>query len=87
MAVNPAIAAYVQAEQAKLDKMNGDIDSITSEFAALNKQIQDLNNAPGNLGPEDNQALADFAAKSAALNARLDALVVPATVTPPPATP
>jgi outer membrane murein-binding lipoprotein Lpp len=71
--------------QASLDKVSGDLDSITTDIAALNTLIQTLQNSPGTLGPADQAALDTIATNAAALATKADGVVPP--VLPPVPTP
>lgn len=69
------------ADQEKLDfqAMSDALDSIATDLVALNQKITDLQNSPGQVTPEDQAALDDIQAKSKAVTAKAQALVV----TPP----
>ena len=71
------VTDFAAKVQTSLDKLSTDLDSVTTEIAALNTSIQTLQNSQGVLGPSDQAALDDIAAKSAALASKADALVVP----------
>lgn len=71
-----AIDDFAAAVQANFDKLSGDLDTITTGIAALDKMIQDLQNGPGTLGPADQATLDKIAAASAALAAKADAVNV-----------
>ena len=78
-----AVTDFAAKVQKSFDQLSNDLDGITAEIKTLNDTIQTLQNSPGTLGPADQAALDDIAAKSAALATKADALVVPPVPTPP----
>lgn len=77
------ITDFATATNNVLAKISSDVDSIGVDIAALNAQIAAFNNSPGTLSATDQAALDSISAAATALQNKADALVVPATVTPP----
>lgn len=84
---NPAIAAHVTALNTFVGQINTGLDGLDGDIAGLKKALEDINNSPGVLSPED-QASLDSAlglVASAATKAQaLDDLTPPVVPTPTP---
>ena len=57
MAANPQIAAFVAAVSDYVTQINVSVDGIQGDVDGLKKALEDIQNSPGTLSPEDQASL------------------------------
>lgn len=84
MAVNPAIQAYVDAVNAQFTTIETAVDGVSGDVTFLKARIEELQNNPGPISPEDQALLDQVQARIGTLATRITALDA---ATEPPAPP
>ncbi len=79
-----AISDYAEKVNAAFDSIATSIDGVVADVAGLKKVIEDLQNSPGTITPEDQKLLDDALARATALSDKVKALD---EATPPAPTP
>lgn len=79
-----AITKFSADVNVAFDKIGTAVDGLTGDVAQLKKQIEDLQNSPGTLTPEDQAALDAIQTRANAVAEKLSALDA---LTEPPAPP
>lgn len=69
-----AISEFAAKQNAFNDRQASAVDGLVADVAALNKKIEDLQNSPGGITPEDQALLNEIEARSDAITTKLEAL-------------
>lgn len=69
-----AISDYAGRVQTAFDSISAGIDGVSNDVAALKAKIEELQNSPGVISPEDQALLDSLEAMAGALAARINEL-------------
>ncbi len=84
---NPAIATFVTAMNAFMDRQDKAVADIQTEMDQLNAEITAFNNSPGTLSTTDQAAVDAIQARASALSDKIDAMDKLTPPAPPPVVP
>lgn len=69
-----AISEFAARQSAFNDRLDTAVAGVSADVAALNAKIEELQNTPGEITPEDQALLDDIEARSDAITTKLEAL-------------
>ncbi len=69
-----AISDFAAKQKAFNDRQDTAVSGLTADVEALNKKIEELQNSPGAITPEDQALLNDLETRGDAITAKLEAL-------------